>query len=625
MRAARMQYYRKQAKVLLRQLTLEQKVGQMILADHTTCSPRDVHDFHLGAVMSSAGSCPGDNQIEDWLTLQDALWSASTQREDALTAIPLLYGLDAIHGNANVSGATIFPHNIGLGATQCDADIERVAKVTADEVRAIGANWIFGPNLAIAQHYHWGRTYESVSEKPDVVARFADTYIRAMNKERLQYPILACAKHWVGDGATEYGIEQGDARMSLAELEQHMRPFIAAIDAGALSIMVSFSSWNGDKCHAHEFLVTEYLKQQLDYQGFVLSDMQGINFVDDDFYTAVGQSVNAGIDMFMMPQNWRIFRDHLLRHIELGTISMGRINDAVERILTAKVAMNLFEQQRPSCRSLTYRDKFGSAEHRQLARRVATDSCVLVKNNPGTLPISVHKRVLVTGKNANHAGSQCGGFTLEWQGVEDNRPLPGVTTLWQGIKDKFDTAQLVSEAQLSDVKGDDYDVAVVVVGERPYAEGLGDIRYSDRILIEAGSKIKGEVTIQPPYGRSLVLSELHSEDLATINTLKQKGMTVITVLITGRPLVIDAEYDASDALVVAWLPGSEGGAVADLLSGCADFTGRLSFSWPSLRPALENTGTQRFNKPAYYVVWPPGYGYGYQLTMPPDSAAMVAK
>ncbi len=605
-----------QAKHMLANLTLEQKIGQMALADQATCAPQDARDFFLGGVMSSAGSCPGENELQDWLAMGDKFWHASAARDDQLTAIPILYGLDAIHGNANVKGATIFPHNIGLGASRSEADIQAVATVTGDEVRAIGANWIFGPNLALAQHYHWGRTYESVSSSPEEIAWFARTYMNSLNAGRTDYPILACAKHFVGDGGTDYGIEQGDTRQSLKKLELHIKPFRAAIDAGVLSIMVAFSGWNGDKCHGNAFLISHLLKDQLGFDGFVLSDMHGINTVDDDFYSALGQGVNAGIDMFMVPQSWRQFIQTLLKHVELGTVSITRINDAVERILRAKIALGLFDQAAPSERSKPYLSRFGCEQHRTMARKAASHSCVLLKNDKQVLPLKSDQKILITGKGAKHTGMQCGGFTLEWQGVQDAFEIPGATDIASGIAGAFRDTLHCPPDQVNDSTIEGVDVAVVVIGEKPYAEGLGDIRETDRVLIEAGSRMDGYVTIQPPYGRSLELSQLHPEDIQVLRQLKQFGIPTVAVLLNGRPLIIDDELALSDAFLTAWLPGSEGESIADLLSGEQDFIGRLAFPWPTANGHVPINPNAVAGQMSYAEIWPKGHGLSYSSDAP---------
>lgn len=541
--------------------------------------------------MSAAGSCPKQSRPEDWRELVEGLWQASVKAQKGQSGIPIFYGLDAIHGNANVVGATVFPHNIGIGASPHAQTVEDLARVTGDEVRAIGANWIFGPNLAVAKHYHWGRTFESVSGNPLQVSEFARQYLTSLNQHRTEFPILACVKHWVGDGGTAQGIEQGDTRLSWPELErEHVRPFSAAIDAGALSVMVSFSSWNGDKCHAHDFLINEVLKSRLEFQGFVVSDMQGVNYVDDDLYSAIGSSVNAGIDMFMVPENWRTFQDVLTRHVELGTVSMTRINDAVERIVMVKEALGLFNRPAPFEASQPYVDRFGSREHRKKAEDAVRRSLVLLKNSPGVLPLREEGRLLVAGDKADHAGIQCGGFTQQWQGMGESDYLPGVTTLWQGVLARFPQATRLQDDQIESANLTASDTVLVVIGERPYAEGLGDIRSDDSVLMHEGVMVDGELAINPAYGQSLKLADLHPEDLALLRTLRGTGCKVVAVLICGRPLIIDDELALCDTLVAAWLPGSEGHGLAQVLAGDVSFSGQLGFDWPTLDASVQSHG-----------------------------------
>ena len=609
--------YQKRARQILRRMSLLEKIGQMTLVDQSMCEPEDVANFAIGGVMSIAGSCPGNNRASDWRQRIETFWQASKNRKE--DAIPIMYGLDAIHGNSNVAGATVFPHNIGLGATQSSSVIEQVARITGDELRATGADWIFGPNLAIAQHYHWGRTYESVSANPKQVAHFAQHFLTALNSDRPDYQILACAKHWVGDGATEHGVEQGDTRISERMLEQHMLPFKHAIKHGVMSIMVSFSSWNGEKCHSHKHLLTDVLKQKLGFKGLVLSDMQGISYVNDDYYTAIEQSVNAGIDMFMIPSSWEQFIELLARHVELGSVSINRINDAVERILIAKQSIGLLEQKSPNERSQPYSDLLGTLKHRNIARDIAAQSCVLIKNENNILPLDGTQKLLVTGKNCDHAGHQCGGFTIEWQGA--GARMDGATTIWQGLKQQFPDAKKIPPNRIRQSDLSEFDAAVVVIGERSYAEGLGDIRSSDRLLVESGLGVDGNVAIHKAYGKSAALQVLHPEDIALLSALQECNIPIVTVMLNGRPLIVEDEFNLSDAFIVAWLPGSEGECIADLIIGEVNFTGRLGFSWPAFAKSYRKTQAPLINRMPYAQAWPVGFGYSYPETdshdMPP--------
>ncbi|MFT6777645.1 MAG: beta-glucosidase [Paraglaciecola sp.] len=592
---------------LLSTMTLEQKVGQMTQAERMTCSPEQVKQYHIGSILSSAGSCPSNNRPHDWVDMNDAYWVASTCKDDDHLPIPILYGLDAVHGNNNVKGATVFPHNIGLGAANDIQLIHQIALVTAKEVLATGVDWTFAPNLAVSRDYRWGRNYESFSEDPKIVHRYASVIVQGLQEDMSSDNVMACAKHFVGDGGTHHGIDHGDTRLSFEELRSlHMYPFEGAIIAGVLSVMVSFSSLNGDKCHGHQFLLVDTLKDKMGFEGILISDMQGIDYLEDDFYLAVARGVNAGIDMFMVPRNWQHFIEHLLSHIELGTVPVSRVDDAVRRILSVKYASGLFEKPRPALRKWSNHASFGSDEHRQVAREAVRKSLVLLKNTDNILPLNKNARILVTGKNADNIGHQCGGFTICWQGVTGNEEIEGGTSIWQGIKQVATQAQLSSHGDDLEVTPDMYDVAIVVIGEIPYAEGLGDIRGDDKIITESGSQINGQVKVLPASGDSLELNKLYPEDLQIIKNITEKGVPVIAILVSGRPLIIEQELAISNALIAAWLPGSEGQGISDMLFGDYDFTGKLSFSWPQLSQPKVNKGDEN-----YSPLFPYGFGLCY--------------
>jgi beta-glucosidase len=493
----------KQVDALLSVMTLEQKIGQMTQPDRMTCSPQQANQHHIGSILSSSGSSPKHNRPADWVAMNDAYWQASTAQDQNHLPIPLLYGLDAIHGNNNVRGATIFPHNIGLGAAHDSQLLKQIAKITALEVLASGVDWVFAPNLAVAADQHWGRTYESYSSDPRLVTRYAGQIIQGLQGKFGAHNVLACAKHWVGEGGTQYGVDQGDTLLSWQQLQdQHIAPYFEALKAGALSIMVSFSSWNGDKCHANKFLLIDTLKQQMNFQGMLVSDMQGIDYLADDFYLAVAHGVNAGIDMFMGPQNWQQFIEYLSSHVELGTVPIERINDAVRRILSVKFAIGLFDKGRPSERKWSDHSSFGSLSHRRVARRAVRKSLVLLKNSHSLLPLKKHSNILVAGKNAHNLGHQCGGFTIAWQGVRGNQAIAGGTSIWQGIKNTAINAQLSHDGTGVEADPQLHDVAIVVIGETPYAEGAGDIRQHDHIITQAGAQINGQVKVIQAYGHS---------------------------------------------------------------------------------------------------------------------------
>lgn len=585
---------------LLTQMSLDQKIGQMTQAERLSCTPEDANNYHLGSVLSGGGSCPGDNRPDDWVTMNDAYWAASMQQADGQLAIPLIYGVDAIHGNNNVLGATIFPHNIGLGAANDPDLLQRIARATAREILATGVEWTFAPTLAVARNHRWGRTYESYSEQNTIISSYAGRFVEGLQDDHDGDAVVACVKHWVGDGGTTHGIDQGETTLSLEELRRtHIAPYYAAIDAGVMTVMASFNSWNGDKCHGHKYLLTDLLKNEMGFDGFIISDWDGIDYLSEDYFEAVGKGVNAGIDMFMVSEEWRAFIAHLRTHVQNGSVPISRIDDAVRRILTVKFAWGLFDKPRPSERKWSNHDSFGGPDHRQLAREAVRKSLVLLKNKNALLPLDKQARVLVTGKNAHNRGHQCGGFTVAWQGVTDNESIEGGTSIWEGIHAQNPNAVLSHDGL--DADPDLYDVAIVVIGETPYAEGMGDVRDGNDVIVEAGSQIKGLFKVLEPYGHTLELAEAHPQDMQTIKHITAMGIPVVVVLVSGRPLVVNKEIAAATSFVAGWLPGSEGQGVSDVLFGDYDFQGRLSFSWPKSteQPAHNND------------LFPYGYGLSY--------------
>ncbi|MDP7593393.1 MAG: glycoside hydrolase family 3 protein [Litorilituus sp.] len=583
---------------LMSKMTLAQKIGQMTQAERLSCTPTEARRYHLGSVMCSASSAPDKNTLQHWLDMADSYWLSSTSQAKGHQGIPLLFGIDAIHGHSNLKGATIFPHNIGLGAADDPALIKKIAIITRQEVLASGIDWIFAPNLAVAQNNHWGRFYESFSQTPSIATKYASNIISGLQNNVKHQGVVACVKHWIGDGATSYGIDQGNAKISWNELNNtHISPYIAALNSGAMTIMASFSSWNGSKCHGDKFLITDVLKNQLQFSGFVVSDMDGIDYLSDDFYLSVALGVNAGIDMFMLSGNWKQFIRHLHSHIELGTVTLSRINDAVRRILCVKVACGLLDAPMPSERPGANQPDVNSLKHKNVAREAVRKSLVLLKNEHKLLPLKHNARILVTGKNANNIGHQCGGFTLDWQGVSGNHDFPQATSIWQGIKAIAPNSVL--KETLTNTKAKEHDVAIVIIGETPYAEGLGDIRNGDDLFIEAGSQINGQINVSQPYASSTELNKIHPEDLLTIKKLTSLGIPVVVILISGRTLIINAELKASSAFVAAWLPGSEGQGVSDVLFGKYNFQGKLSFEWP--KTTAEKSS----------VLFPLGFGLHY--------------
>ncbi len=613
----------------LQRMTLEQKIGQMIQTERMSISPEEVKTHHIGSVLSGGGSAPGANKPIDWVKMNDAYWAASVESDDKHLPIPTLYGVDAIHGHNNVIGATIFPQNIGLGCANDPDLLNRIAQCTAREILATGVEWTFAPTLAVARNNQWGRTYESYSEDPEIVKSYAAAFVQGLQGNLKRDSVIACVKHWVGDGGTTYGIDQGDTDISEEELRRlHMAPYIPAIEAGTLTVMASFNSWKGDKLHGHKYLLTDVLKNELGFKGFIISDWDGCDYLDTDFHQTVAKGVNAGIDLFMVSEKWRQFGESLNQHIKEGNVKLERIDDAVKRILYVKIKYGIFEKPRPSQRHWSNHASFGSKAHREVAREAVRKSLVLLKNEGDILPLKKDARILVAGKNANDRGHQCGGFTVAWQGVSDSMDdesdepaskittaygedagvqrgkIIGGTSIWEGLKAVSQKAELNINGNLADPAR--HDVGVVVIGETPYAEGMGDIRLGDETIGEMSQKIKGLMKVLHPYGESLVLNELHTEDLEAIENITSKGIPVVVVLLSGRTLIIEKELDASSAFVAAWLPGSEGQGVADVLFGDFNFQGKLSFSW-------QNKEGDNFHKGdvPYSPLFPYGFGLSY--------------
>ena len=585
---------------LLGAMTLEQKVGQMTQPDRRYVTGEEVRAHHIGSVLSGGGSCPGANRPGDWLAMADAYWEASASRDGAHLGIPILYGVDAIHGHNNVRGATVFPHNIGLGAAGDPDLVERIARVTAIEVLATGVDWTFAPTLAVVRDDRWGRAYEGYSEDPEIVARFAGPMVRGLQGDLGPDAVVACAKHWVGDGGTLGGVDQGETVAEERELRRlHVEPYRRAVEAGVLTVMASYSSWNGVKCHGHRYLLTDLLKGELGFRGLIVSDWDAVDQLSDDYGEAVARAANAGVDLFMVPEKWPRFIRTLQEQVQRGAVPEARVDDAVRRILSVKAAYGLFDRPRPAERRWAGSDRFGSPEHRAVAREAVRKSLVLLENHDGALPLLRDARILVTGKNAHDLGHQCGGFTIEWQGTSGNAAVEGGTSIWEGIRAAAPGAVLSPDGSAEG----EFDVAVVVIGETPYAEGMGDIRpwdETDRDRVHTGP---GPGAMEP-YGETLALARLHPEDLRILERMAERGIPVVTVLVSGRPLVVNREIELSAAFVAAWLPGSEGGGVADVLFGDYDFTGRLSFSWPARERGTPNRGNGRGAR----------YPYGYGLT-----------
>ena len=576
---------------LMSRMTVEEKVGQTIQADIGAITPADLARYPLGSILAGGSSGPsGDDKApaQAWVDLARAFRAAAAARPGA--RVPLIYGIDAVHGHHNVPGATIFPHNIGLGAARDPDLIHRIGVATALEVAVTGADWTFGPTLAVPRDDRWGRAYEGYAEDPEVQRAYAGPMTLGLQGElsadRPLAPgrIAGSAKHYLADGGTFEGEDQGDFRGTERELiDIHLGGYPAAIDAGVLSVMASFSGWNGVKHTGNHSLLTDVLRGPLGFDGFVVSDWNAHGQLPGCNNDSCALAINAGIDMLMAPDTWKPLYESTLEHVRAGRISEGRLDEAVRRILRAKVKAGVFRDERPVEGDLS---QLASPEHRALAREAVRKSLVLLKNEASVLPIRAGARVLVAGPAADDIGQAAGGWTLAWQGTGNtNADFPQGQSIWAGIEEAIEAAGGTAMLSADGTFTDKPDVAIVVFGEMPYAEFQGDVDTLDFVP---------------------------DAPLETLRRLKAAGVPTVSVFLSGRPMWINPELNASDAFVAAWLPGTEGGGVADVLIGDAegrprnDFHGTLSFSWPK-----DATGTPLNRGEAGYD---PQFAYGYGLS-----------
>jgi beta-glucosidase len=533
---------------LLGKMTMEEKVGQMTQADHSFIKKdEDVARYSLGSVLSGGNSDTPDNSPRSWADLYDRFQKRALATR---LGIPILYGIDAVHGHNNVRGAVIFPHNIGLGATRDPELVEKIGRATAVEVAATGIRWTFAPCIAVVRDERWGRTYEGFGESTELATMMSAPAIRGLQGDDLAAPssILACAKHFAGDGGTRNGIDRGDTVLDDATFRKiHVEGYKAAIKAGVGSVMASFNSVNGQKVHGRKDLINGILKGDLGFEGFVVSDWAAIDELGDPYSNDVTTSINAGIDMIMVPDHYARFYKTLLEVVKAGRVSPARIDDAVRRILTAKFRLGLFENPMAD-RSLLA--QVGSPEHRALARQAVRESLVLLKNENKILPLAKDSHVVVAGSGADDLGRQCGGWTITWQGLP-GRVTEG-TTILQALRSAASAPGNVVAWRKGALPAD-AKVALVVVSEKPYAEGKGDRRSLD----------------------------LDPADVATVKHLHDAGLRTVVVVLSGRPMILQPILPLADAVVAAWLPGSEGAGVADVLLGDAKPTGKLGHTWPA--------------------------------------------
>ncbi|MBU0997488.1 MAG: glycoside hydrolase family 3 C-terminal domain-containing protein [Firmicutes bacterium] len=574
---------------LLASLTLEEKVGQMMQAEKNGVSNNDVTNYNLGSILSGGGSAPSTNDAYNWYLMykgfQDAARNSSSE-------IPIIYGLDAVHGNNNVYRATMFPHNIGLGAANDPDLMERIGLITAREIRVTGMNYTFAPMIGVVQDISWGRTYESLSESADLVAGLTGAYIDGLQN----YCIGASAKHFVADGGTDGGHDQGNAIMTEEEVRAiHLVPYYDAIEAGVYTIMISYSSINGEKMHASEYWIQDVLKDEMGFDGFVISDYEAIHQLPGDYYAQLVSSINAGVDMLMEPWSWKDAITNIIAAVGAGDISMNRIDDAVRRILIIKYKMGLFsedfyDESTQTYYRLSYSEGFSTDENKAVAREAVRESLVLLKNENNALPLSKDQDVAVIGEGAVNIGIQCGGWTIGWQG-DDNRSLTPGTTILAGMREAVSGTNGTVVQDIYEA-----DTVVVVLSENPYAEYYGD---------------NDTLTLTGPTATST-----NADVLEQVLYAKSEGKKVVALILAGRPLILGQYEQFFDAIVMAWLPGTEAGhGIADVLYGDYDFTGKLPVTWPKNSTGIGmNINSVNYNPDV--VLYPFGTGLSYKEENP---------
>ena len=575
---------------LIKKMSIEEKVGQVIQADLDFIKPSDLRDYPIGSVLNGGNTSPRGKlraSPAEWKSLAQEFYEES-KRTGA--SIPVLWGTDAVHGHSNVFGATIFPHNIGIGAAANPQLVKDIGAAVAEEVLATGLFWTFAPTVTIPQNFRWGRTYEGYSEDPVLVSKLGSAFIEGLQGTEKEFlndaKILGTAKHFLGDGGTYLGIDQGDTRANEENMRViHGEPYFASLNSCVRVVMASFNSWNGSKVHGNKYLLTEVLKEKMNFTGFVVGDWNGHQQVPGCNAGSCPESFNAGVDMFMVPENWKALYKNTVKQVKDGEISKERLDDAVKRILTVKQQLGMFEGRVPN---QTKYSKVGLQKNREIARRAVRESLVLIKNNNAVLPIKDQQKILVIGDSADSLKIQTGGWTLDWQGANNtNSDFPGSVTFLQALKE-YENLEITHKNSLSNLDlNKNYDLVIVAYGEEPYAEGIGDRKnlfYRD------------------------------SKTLNTLKRLKRNGNKVVSIFFTGRPLWTNEFINLSDAFVVAWLPGTESRGMTDVLvanedgSVNYDFQGKLPFSWPS----DPNQSTISFYDPASDAEFDYGYGLTYK-------------
>jgi len=587
---------------LLKRMTLDEKIGQMTQVEKNSIRSGDITKYFIGSILSGGGGSPAKNTPQAWYEMV-----AGFQLEalDTRLGIPMIYGVDAVHGHGNLLNATIFPHNIGLGATNNPELVEKIGRVTAEEILATGIPWNFSPVIAVVQDVRWGRTYEGFSENTEIVTSLGTAYIKGMQTLEANDAAtpgqsiftLATPKHFLGDGATIWGssrteryeLDLGNMQVPETVLrELYLPPYQSAVDAGALNVMTSFSSWKGTKMHAEQYLVNEVLKDELGFNGFIVSDWQAMDQIyPDDYYASIVTSVNAGVDMNMVPYDYITWIDTMKTAVNNGDIPESRVDEAVRRILRVKFALGLFERPMPNTK---YQATVRSREHLEIARQAVRESLVLLKNENYVLPLSKDTPVIfVAGEGANNIGLQSGGWTLEWQGKKGNEDEG--TTVFSGLRAALNPSSQIEFnrdgdfSEFKDATGNPLiaDIGIVVLAEDPYAEGVGDA---------------ADIS-------------LTSQELELLAEVKKQSKAVVVILLSGRPRVITDGLPLAEAWVAAWLPGTEGEGVADVLFGDFPFTGKTAFSWARSNEQLPINVNNAADKTGCDT---PLFPFGYGLT-----------
>ena len=590
-----------EAKVLslLKTMSIEQKIAQMIQPEIRDITVEDMRKYGFGSYLNGGGAFPNNNKHstpQDWIALAEEMYQASIDDSLDGSTIPTIWGTDAVHGHNNVIGATLFPHNIGLGAANNPKLMEKIAQITATEVMVTGIDWVFAPTVATVRDDRWGRTYEGYSEDPDIVKSYAGAVVKGLQGHADSNflgddRVISTVKHFLGDGGTLNGDDQGDNQSSEKDLYKlHAQGYVSGLAAGAQSVMASFNSWNGEKIHGNKYLLTDVLKTKMGFDGFVVGDWNGHGQVKGCSNENCPQAVNAGLDIFMVPTDaWKPLFENTVTQVKQGIIPMSRINDAVTRILRVKLRAGIFDKPSPEKRIFSGKTELiGSDKHRKVAQQAVRESLVLLKNKGSILPLSPKQHILVAGDGAHNIGKQSGGWTITWQGTgNNNTDFPGGTSIFQGIEKQVKQAGGTATLSVDGSFTEKPDVAVVVFGENPYAEGQGDI---DDLNFQRDNKTA----------------------LALLTKFKGQGIPVVSLFISGRPMWVNAELNASNAFVAVWLPGSEGQGVADVIMADEnnkpqyDFKGKLSFSWPIT--AIQTTVNRHDNS------YNPLFSYGYGLT-----------